>query len=190
MLFGNSVLYISPKRKYSYHLLVKYNKKTQKMYVFFIHAFILALTIEFANSTIFIYNRNYLFTANFQKLTVKAVQYLEKTYKEMRILMNQYELISPCHFGLEAVLKKEIQRLGYQILKTEDGKITFSGGSDAICRSNIFLRTTERILLKTGSFHAATFDELFEGTKAIPWETKYPDLGKIPICRKEKRLAA
>ena len=160
------------------------------MYVFFIHAFILALTIEFANSTIFIYNRNYLFTANFQKLTVKAVQYLEKTYKEMRILMNQYELISPCHFGLEAVLKKEIQRLGYQILKTEDGKITFSGGSDAICRSNIFLRTTERILLKTGSFHAATFDELFEGTKAIPWETKYPDLGKIPICRKEKRLAA
>ena len=153
------------------------------MYVFFIHAFILALTIEFANSTIFIYNRNYLFTANFQKLTVKAVQYLEKTYKEMRILMNQYELISPCHFGLEAVLKKEIQRLGYQILKTEDGKITFSGGSDAICRSNIFLRTTERILLKTGSFHAATFDELFEGTKAIPWEQYIPKNGKFWVTK-------
>lgn len=97
--------------------------------------------------------------------------------------MSQYELIAPCHFGLEAVLKKEILRLGYEIGKVEDGKITFSGDSDAICRSNIFLRTTERVLLKTGSFHATTFDELFEGTKAIPWEQYIPKDGKFWVAK-------
>ena len=97
--------------------------------------------------------------------------------------MSQYELIAPCHFGLEAVLKKEILRLGYEIVKVEDGKITFSGDSDAICRSNIFLRTTERVLLKTGSFRATTFDELFEGTKAIPWEQYIPKNGKFWVTK-------
>ena len=61
--------------------------------------------------------------------------------------MNRYEFIAPCHFGLEAVLKREITDLGYEIVKVEDGKITFAGGPDAIARANIFLRTTERILL-------------------------------------------
>ena len=97
--------------------------------------------------------------------------------------MSQYELIAPCHFGLEAVLKKEILRLGYEIVKVEDGKITFSGDSDAICRSNIFLRTTERVLLKAGSFRATTFDELFEGTKAIPWEQYIPKDGKFWVTK-------
>lgn len=76
--------------------------------------------------------------------------------------MEQFELIAPCHFGLEAVLKREILDLGYEIQKVEDGKVTFLGDAQAICRANIFLRTTERILLKVGSFHATTFDELFE----------------------------
>lgn len=97
--------------------------------------------------------------------------------------MDKFELIAPCHFGLEAVLKKEIQRLGYEIIKVEDGKITFTGDSDAICRANIFLRTTERILLKTGSFRATTFDELFEGTKAIPWENYIPVDGKFWVTK-------
>ena len=79
-----------------------------------------------------------------------------------------YELIAPCHFGLEAVLKKEILDLGYEISKVEDGKVTFLGDAEAICRANIFLRTTERILLKVGSFKAVTFEELFQGTKALP----------------------
>ena len=83
--------------------------------------------------------------------------------------MEQFELIAPCHFGLEAVLKREILDLGYEIQKVEDGKVTFLGDAQAICRANIFLRTTERILLKVGSFHATTFDELFEQTKALPW---------------------
>lgn len=97
--------------------------------------------------------------------------------------MSQYELIAPCHFGLEAVLKKEILRLGYEIVKVEDGKITFLGDSDAVCRSNIFLRTTERVLLKAGSFRATTFDELFEGTKAIPWEQYIPKDGKFWVTK-------
>lgn len=84
--------------------------------------------------------------------------------------MSRVELIAPCHFGLEAVLKREIQELGGEIVRVEDGRVTFAGEEDLIARSNIFIRTAERILLKCGSFTAVTFDELFEGTKDIPWE--------------------
>ncbi len=97
--------------------------------------------------------------------------------------MNRYEFIAPCHFGLEAVLKREITDLGYEIVKVEDGKITFAGGPDSIARANIFLRTTERILLKVGSFHATTFDELFEGTKALPWEHFIPQDGRFWVTK-------
>lgn len=97
--------------------------------------------------------------------------------------MAHYELIAPCHFGLEAVLKREIQQLGYDIIQVEDGKVTFSGDETAIARANIFLRTTERILIKIGSFRAATFDELFEGTKALPWEQFIPEDGKFGIAK-------
>ena len=97
--------------------------------------------------------------------------------------MDNYEFIAPCHFGLEAVLKKEIINLGYAITKTEDGKVTFTGDTSAICRANIFLRTTERVLLKAGSFKATTFDELFEGTKAIPWEQFIPENGKFWVAK-------
>ena len=70
----------------------------------------------------------------------------------------KYELIAPCHFGLEAVLKREIQDLGYEISQVEDGKVTFFGDEEAIARANIFLRTTERVLLKVGKIKAETFD--------------------------------
>ncbi len=86
----------------------------------------------------------------------------------------RYELIAPCHFGLESVLKREISELGYDIVSVEDGRVTFSGDASAICRGNIFIRTAERILLKMGSFKATDFDELFEGVKAIPWEEYLP----------------
>ena len=88
--------------------------------------------------------------------------------------MEQYEFICPCHFGLESVLKQEITALGYKIVSVEDGKVTFSGDVAAFARANVFLRTTERVLWKVGSFHAETFEELFQGTKAIPWETILP----------------
>ena len=92
-----------------------------------------------------------------------------------------YELIAPCHFGLEAVLKKEILDLGYEISQVEDGKVTFLGDAEAICRANIFLRTTERILLKVGSFKAVTFEELFQGTKTLPWEEYIPQEGRFGV---------
>ena len=97
--------------------------------------------------------------------------------------MKIYELIAPCHFGLEAVLKREIIDLGYEISKVEDGKVTFFGDAEAVCYANIFLRTAERVLLKVGSVHAETFDELFEGTKALPWEEYIPKDGKFWVTK-------
>ena len=93
--------------------------------------------------------------------------------------MRTFELISPCHFGLESVLKREIYELGYEIDRVEDGRITFIGDEEAICRANIFLRTAERVLIQVGRFHAETFEELFQGIKAIPWETYIPKDGKF-----------
>ena len=97
--------------------------------------------------------------------------------------MRKFELIAPCHFGLEAVLKNEIIDLGYDISKVEDGRITFIGDEEAICRLNIFSRTAERILIKIGVFHAETFDELFEGTKNLPWEEFFPQDGKFWVTK-------
>lgn len=97
--------------------------------------------------------------------------------------MKYMELIAPCHFGMEAVLKREILDLGYEISKVEDGKVTFLADAAGIPQANIFLRTTERILLKTGEFKAVTFDELFEKTKAIPWENYIPKDGKFWVAK-------
>lgn len=97
--------------------------------------------------------------------------------------MNTFELIVPCHFGLEAVMKKEILDLGYEVSQVEDGRVTFIGDAEAICRANIFLRTTERVLLKVGSFHAETFEELFQGTRAIPWEEYLPKDAKFWVAK-------
>lgn len=97
--------------------------------------------------------------------------------------MKKMELIAPCHFGLEAVLKREIIDLGYEIKEVEDGRITFYGDAEAICRANIFLRTAERVLLKVGSFKALSFEELFEKTKALPWEEFIPKDGKFWVAK-------
>ena len=94
-----------------------------------------------------------------------------------------WELIAPCHFGLEAVLKREILDLGYEISKVEDGKVTFLGDARAIADANIFLRTTERILLKVGEVRATTFEELFEKTKELPWEAFIPKDGKFWVTK-------
>ena len=94
-------------------------------------------------------------------------------------MTNKYELFAPCHFGLEAVLKREIIDLGYEVTEVVDGKVSFEGDEEAIARCNVFLRTTERVMLKVGSFKAVTFDELFEKTKALPWENFIPKDGKF-----------
>ena len=97
--------------------------------------------------------------------------------------MERYELIAPCHFGLEAVLKREITDLGYDVIKVEDGRLTFIGDAQAISRANVFLRSAERILLKTGCFKAETYEELFQGTKNIPWENYIPVDGKFWVTK-------
>ncbi len=97
--------------------------------------------------------------------------------------MRRFELIAPCHFGLESVLKREITDLGYDITKVEDGRVTFAGDAEGICRANIHLRTAERILIKTGSFQARTYEELFQGTKDIPWEEFIPSDGKFWVTK-------
>lgn len=94
-----------------------------------------------------------------------------------------YELIAPCHFGMEAVLKKEILELGYDITAVDNGKVTFAADAEGICRANIFLRTTERILLKVSEFKAETFDELFEGIRKIEWERYIPENGRFWVTK-------
>lgn len=96
---------------------------------------------------------------------------------------NTYELIAPCHFGMEAVLKREILDLGYEISSVDNGRVTFVADAEGICRANLFLRTTERILLKVAAFKAVTFDELFEAVKAIRWEQYIPENGKFWVAK-------
>lgn len=97
--------------------------------------------------------------------------------------MRRFELIAPCHFGLEAVLKREIVDLGYDVLEVSDGRVTFLGDEEAVCRANIGLRTAERILIKVGSFEAGTYEELFQGTKALEWEAYLPADGKFWVAK-------
>ena len=97
--------------------------------------------------------------------------------------MEQFEYISPCHFGMEAVLKRELTDLGIDITSVNDGRVTFTGGVDAMARANVFLRTTERVLLQVGKFEAKTFDELFEKTKSLEWERFIPKNGKFWVAK-------
>ena len=97
--------------------------------------------------------------------------------------MSKWELIAPCHFGMEAVLKREILDLGYEISKVEDGKVTFWADEQGIADANVFLRTTERILLKVADVHATTFEELFDKTKELPWENFIPVDGKFWVAK-------
>ncbi|MBO5112114.1 MAG: class I SAM-dependent RNA methyltransferase [Lachnospiraceae bacterium] len=97
--------------------------------------------------------------------------------------MRKLELIAPCHFGLEAVLKREITDLGYDVEQVEDGRLTFIGDEEAVCRANVFLRSAERILIKVGSFHAETYEELFQGTKVLALEEFIPKDGKFWVTK-------
>ncbi|MBR6444375.1 MAG: class I SAM-dependent RNA methyltransferase [Firmicutes bacterium] len=91
------------------------------------------------------------------------------------------ELIATATFGLEAVVKREIEGLGYKILRSEDGKITFLGDESALVRANLWLRCADRVLLKQGEFEAREFEELFQQTKGIPWEQLIPPDGKFTV---------
>ena len=93
--------------------------------------------------------------------------------------MNTMELIAPCHFGLESVLKREIYDLGYEISSVADGRVSFLADEEGVCRANINLRTAERVLINVASFKATSYDELFEGTKAIDWDRYLPENAKF-----------
>ncbi len=95
--------------------------------------------------------------------------------------MAQIELIAVTLFGLEALVAREIRDLGYETTKVEDGRVTFVGDEMAICRSNLWLRTAERVLVKLGEFQATTFEELFEGTKALPWTEWIEENAQFPV---------
>ncbi len=97
--------------------------------------------------------------------------------------VRRFELIAPCHFGMESVLKREITDLGYDVTEVTDGRVTFAGDDEALCRANVFLRTAERILVKVGSFHAETFEELFQGTKDLQWEEYIPADGRFWVAK-------
>ena len=91
----------------------------------------------------------------------------------------RYHMTAPCHFGLEAVLKRELRDLGFEVTRVEDGRVCFAGDETDLCRANICLRTAGRILLDVGEFEARTFDELFEQTRALPWEQYIPRDGRF-----------
>lgn len=91
------------------------------------------------------------------------------------------ELIATATFGLEAVVRREIEALGYKVLKTEDGRVTFMGDERAIVKSNLWLRTADRVYVKMGEFTAKTFEELFQQIKAIEWQKLIPLDGKFPV---------
>lgn len=95
--------------------------------------------------------------------------------------MSKIKLIATAAFGIEAVVGRELKKLGYEDQYVENGKVTFAGNEDAICRTNLWLRSADRILVKVGEFKALTFDELFEGTKALPWEDWIPEDAEFPV---------
>jgi putative N6-adenine-specific DNA methylase len=97
--------------------------------------------------------------------------------------MSKIELVAPCNFAVEAILSREIKSLGYEISKVEDGRVSFFADEEGICRSNLWLRTAERVLVKVGEFEAFSFEELFEKTKSLNWHQFIPKDGEFPVAK-------
>lgn len=94
-----------------------------------------------------------------------------------------YEFVVPCNFALEAVVGREIEAMGYKIIRKDDGRVTFEGDDTAFAKANIWLRSGERLLLKLSEFKAVTFEELFQGVKKIEWEKFIPEDGDFPVTK-------
>lgn len=95
--------------------------------------------------------------------------------------MGQIELIATTTFGLEAVVRRELEDLGYKDLVTENGKITFKATERDIPIVNLWLRSADRVLLKMGDFRATTFEKLFEKTKSLPWDEWITEDGEFTV---------
>ncbi|RLS54478.1 MAG: class I SAM-dependent RNA methyltransferase, partial [Planctomycetota bacterium] len=98
--------------------------------------------------------------------------------------MNQIELIATAAFGLEAIVEREVQKLGFADTKVEDGRVRFQGDVSAICKANLWLRSADRVLLVIGEFHCPDFEQLFERTKEMPWEDWLPVDATFPVYAK------
>ncbi|MDD5602790.1 MAG: class I SAM-dependent RNA methyltransferase [Eubacteriales bacterium] len=101
--------------------------------------------------------------------------------------MNKLDLIATAAFGVESVVSRELKKLGYFDQHTDNGRISFKGNPEAICRTNLWLRCAERVLLKMGEFKALSFEELFQGTKALPWDEILPENARFPVEGKSIR---
>ena len=101
--------------------------------------------------------------------------------------MEQFQLIAMAKFGVESITANELKKLGYTDLKVETGRVCFQGGFEDIARANLWLRTADRVLINVGEFTAVTFEELFEKTKALPWENWIPQNGEFPVTAKSVR---
>ena len=96
--------------------------------------------------------------------------------------MEKFSFIATCMFGLEKLLGEEIDALGLQRTMTMDGRVRFEGTAFDACRANLWLRTAERVYVLVGEpFEARSFDELFEGCKALPWEAYLPRDAAFPV---------
>lgn len=103
--------------------------------------------------------------------------------------MAEFELIATAAFGVEALVGHELMQLGYTKQKIENGRVVFWGDESAICRTNLWLRHAERVLIKVGEFKATTFEELFQGTKALPWPDWLPEKANFPVNGKSIKSA-
>ena len=95
--------------------------------------------------------------------------------------MDKIELMATSAFGIESILAEELKWLGYNDLKVENGKVSFMADQNAIARCNLWLRTADRLFIKVGQFKTLTFDELFEGTRALPWDELIPENAAFPV---------
>ena len=103
--------------------------------------------------------------------------------------MESFELIATATFGLEAVVKREIEALGYRITDSRNGRLTYEGDLRAIVRSNLWLRCADRVYVKLGEFTAKTFEELFQAAKALPWEEWLPENAHFSVTGSSARSA-
>ncbi|PWA08894.1 RNA methyltransferase [Pueribacillus theae] len=98
--------------------------------------------------------------------------------------MNKFTLIATAAMGIEALVAREVRNLGFENIQVENGKITYDSDALGICRSNMWLRTADRVKLKIGEFRATSYEELFEQTKALPWGDILPEDAEFPVIGK------
>lgn len=95
--------------------------------------------------------------------------------------MQTYQLMATAASGIEALVNRELKDLGYQT-KTENGRVRFTGTMADVAKTNLWLRTADRIKIIVGEFDARDFDTLYEQTKALPWEEYLPLDAEFPVA--------